>query len=262
MPGRLTVLGFVTLFVTGCEREPREEAPPVVYSPAPTVDSLIESVLANESDFTDMSFSKVIEASTGKSVILFDPGDPADNDILQGINDALSEILVEFSKESSVTNTEKRINEVSSHFEEALRHRLNATPGLSCDYPQTASGKIQRSGYPDLRIVHDESGRIAYLDPKLVETGSLKSSLRTFYFTPKGETNKVLDDAHHLLIGIEHDGNTGNWKFLRWHLVDLAEFKVRLKAEFQASNKDLYQERLIISGGENSEIASEDENDQ
>jgi len=37
-------------------------------------------------------------------------------------------------------------------------------------------------------------------------------------------------------IGIEHDGKTGAWKFLGWELVDLANFRVKLKAEFQASN--------------------------
>jgi hypothetical protein len=52
------------------------------------------------------------------------------------------------------------------------------------------------------------------------------------------------------LVGIEHDGNTGKWKFLRWHLVDLADFKVTLKAEFQASNRDLYVPNLIIGEGE------------
>ena len=72
----------------------------------------------------------------------------------------------------------------------------------------------------------------------------------TFYFTPSVQTRKVLHDASHLLVGIEHDGNTGKWKYLRWHLVDLARFKVRLKAEFQASNEDLYRPELIIRQGE------------
>ena len=78
----------------------------------------------------------------------------------------------------------------------------------------------------------------------------MDSSLRTFYFTPRTETNKLFYDAHHLLIGIEHDGNTGNWKFLRWHLVDLTRFKVTLKAEFQANNKDIYRPELILQSGE------------
>lgn len=87
---------------------------------------------------------------------------------------------------------------------------------------------------------------MAYIDLKLVAKGSLNNGFRTFYYSPKDRTNKVLEDAHHLLIGIEHDCNTGNWGFLKWHLVDLYQFRVNLKAEFQASNKDLYRPELVV----------------
>ncbi len=115
-------------------------------------------------------------------------------------------------------------------------------PGLTCDVPPTRSGEHQRSGYPDLRIIDAESKLVFYLDPKLVEQGSAASTFRTFYFEPKNETLKITDDAVHLLVGIEHDGKSGEWTFTGWRLVDLSTLKVRLKAEFQASNADLYQE--------------------
>ena len=51
------------------------------------------------------------------------------------------------------------------------REVLNATPGLQCDFPLTAKGKLQRSGYPDLRITDLESKRVFYLDPKLYVVG-------------------------------------------------------------------------------------------
>ena len=81
---------------------------------------------------------------------------------------------------------------------------------------------------------------MAYLDPKLVEAKSLDSTLRTFYYELKHETLKINDDAIHLLCGIEHDGNEGAWTFTRFHLIDLSKLRVRLKAEFQASNADIY----------------------
>ena len=81
---------------------------------------------------------------------------------------------------------------------------------------------------------------MAYLDPKLFEEGSRNSSLRTFYYEPKGRSSKVRDDACHFLLGIPHDGRDGAWTFGRPELVDLAGLQVRLKAEFQASNRDLY----------------------
>ena len=45
----------------------------------------------------------------------------------------------------------------------------------------------------------------------------------------------------HLLVGIEHDGKDGEWTFSGWRIVDLSKLRVRLKAEFQASNAELYQ---------------------
>lgn len=219
---------------------------PVVYSPEPTVESLVEQVSAGKGTFTDVSFSSLIETSTGHTILPLAPQQEVDAEMLAAIRQALRETLEKFNRPDSVTNSESRINEASAHFEEGIRHAIEKQPGLSCDYPRNAEGNLQRAGYPDLRIVHEASGRVAYLDPKLVETGSFDSSLRSFYFTPKVQTGKVLDDAHHLLVGIEHDGNTGRWKFLGWHLVDLTEFRVRLKAEFQASNRDLYRPELII----------------
>jgi hypothetical protein len=178
------------------------------------------------------------------------PDDPVDAEILAGLDEAIGRVLVRMNAPDSITHRESRINEVSAYFETALIEEIDRAPELECTYPRTAEGNLQRAGYPDLMIRHPESGRVVYLDPKLVQEGSLESDLRTFYFTPSVQTRKVLHDASHLLVGIEHDGNTGKWKYLRWHLVDLARFKVRLKAEFQASNEDLYRPELIIRQGE------------
>ena len=141
-----------------------------------------------------------------------------------------------------------RINEVSSHFEDSLRELLNATPGLRCDFPLTAEGKLQRSGYPDLRIADVESKRVFYLDPKLYAAGSRDSSFRAFYFEPKKATNKVREDAVHLVVGFEHQSReqNGQRKFTRWDVVDLSRFIVKLKAEFQGSNRDMYRPEAIV----------------
>jgi hypothetical protein len=160
---------------------------------------------------------------------------------------------------------------VSSHFEDNLRELLNATPGLRCDLPLTNEGKVQRSGYPDLRIIDVESKRIFYLDPKLYAAGSRDSSFRTFYFEPKKATNKVRDDAVHFVVGFQHEsrnaaaplsrdasdsptvtqrhGYSPVWRFTRWDLVDLSRFEVKLKAEFQGSNRDIYRPEAIVASG-------------
>jgi hypothetical protein len=245
-PARFS-LAAIAVSLAGCERSVE---PPVVYSPQPTVVDLIQTLRNTDGTFQDVPFAEVIEASTGKRVIPFDPGAEVDREILDAIRRAMMRVLDRMNGPNSLTNNERRINECSAHFEESIRHFLNAEPGIECELPRTEVGNLQRAGYPDLRLVHEASGRVVYIDPKLVEQDALKSSLRTFYYTPAEETGKILDDGSHLLIGIEHDGNTGRWKFLRWHLVDLSSFKVRLKAEFQADNRDIYRPDLILETGD------------
>ena len=240
---RLSALITVAIALSSCDRADR---PNVVIEKEPSVDALVSTVLNGGGTFRDVEFAKLIESSTGNLVLPVNPNDPVDAEILVCIDSALRTVLKRFNRPDTPTNSESRINEVSSYFETALMEELDLAPELSCGYPRTEAGNLQRAGYPDLLIRHLESDRVIYLDPKLVKQGSLESSLRTFYFTPRNETNKVLHDANHLLVGIEHDGNTGNWKFLRWHLVDLTRFRVTLKAEFQASNRDLYVPDLII----------------
>lgn len=241
----MSVVFFLTVLVS-CDRR---SVPQVVIEQEPSVSALISTVLNGGGTFRDVPFAELIETSTGKQVLPVNPDDPVDGEILTLIDAAMEKVLVRFNRLDSETYAASRINEVSSYFENALIEELDAAPELECSHPRTAAGNLQRAGYPDLLIRHRQSGRVIYLDPKLVQEGAMKSSLRTFYFTPRTETNKVLYDASHLLVGIEHDGNTGEWRYLRWHLVDLFHFKVRLKAEFQASNEDIYRSDLIILTG-------------
>ena len=214
------------------------------------VDTLIPWVLAEDAQLRGVPFAEVIADTTGKRVIAVDPQNATDKRVILQITSALNETLRRMNQSESVIQKVTRINEVSSHFEDLLRELLDGTPGLSCDFPHTADGHVQRSGYPDLRIVDQESKRVYYLDPKLYAAGSRESSFRTFYFEPKKATNKVLDDAVHFVVGFEHEPRTeGHWKFTRWDLVDLSHFRVKLKAEFHGANRDLYRAEAIVATG-------------
>jgi hypothetical protein len=105
-----------------------------------------------------------------------------------------------------------------------------------------------------LRIPDLVSKRVFYLKPKLYAAGSRDSSFRTFYFEPKRSTNKVRDDAVHFVVGFEHapretasGSPKAKWNFTRWDLVDLSRFTVKLKAEFQGSNRDMYRPEAIVA---------------
>lgn len=214
---------------------------------APDLQKMIVAVAKADGELKGIPFADVVAATTGKRVLPFDLKNEADRSLLSKIGHAMDEVMTRMNATNSAAQKPRRINEVSSYFEEEIKRVLNDTIGFSCDFSKLASGKIQRSGYPDLRLVEKKTGRIIYLDPKLYAEGSRSSSFRTFYFEPKTDTNKILDDAHHLIVGFEHDGGkSGQWKFLSWEMVDLSHFKVRLKAEFQGSNRDLYQDAAIV----------------
>ena len=207
--------------------------------------ALVKGLLKEDFSHRNFDFAVVAEAVSGKKMIPAKGRESAES-VVAAITGVMDDLMVKMNSENSPVKGLRRINEGSRFFEDGLLEGLDALDGISCAIPQTRDGVAQRSGYPDLRITDDATGDVYYLDPKLMEQGSVGSSLRTFYFEPKDTTLKITDDATHLLIGIEHDGNDGDWKFLGYRLVDLSGLKVRLKAEFQASNRDMYSEASVL----------------
>lgn len=219
------------------------------------VAGLISWLLDSDRDLARIPFADVIAATAAVEVLPFDPQDPNDSRIVHRIGEALDNLLQEINHPEHPIHEVGRINEVSGHLEDLLMDELNAIEDFVCTFPLTAGGRIQRSGYPDLRLQDLASGRVFYLDPKVYRAGSEGSTFRTFYFEPKVDTNKITENATHLIAGISHGGRIdGKWVFLRWNLVDLHAFEVRLKAEFQGSNRDLYRpESIIARGGDSDE---------
>ena len=249
---KIALIFFVVVAILDCRAgastsETAQPGSPTRATAAP-VDQLIPWLLNEDRQLRGIPFSEVIFDTTGKRVLAFNRQDETDQRVAKQISAACDETLKRLNAPDSVIQNVGRINEVSSHFEDALRDLLNTTPGLSCDFPHTAQNRVLRSGYPDLRIVDLASKRVFYLDPKLYVKGSRDSTFRTFYFEPKIATNKVRDDAVHFIAGIEHEPRKdGRWNFTRWDLVDLAQFKLKLKAEFQGSNRDMYRPEAIVA---------------
>ena len=201
-------------------------------------------LLQDDRDLRGIDFSEVLAATTGKKII---PVDSAiDKSWLEKLAVILNQTLAKLNDPSHPIHSAGRINEASRFIEDELLAQCAGVEGWICGIPKTSSGEEQRSGYPDLRLVL-EDGSVVYLDPKLHAADSRESSLRTFYYEPKTTTGKVHDDARHLLIGVQHnEGQGGQLRFEEWEIVDVSKIKVRLKAEFQASNKDMYRDETII----------------
>jgi hypothetical protein len=226
---------------------------PLAVQASPTSDDvtgIIPWLLKLEGSDGYVPFREVVRLSSGHEMLEFDAANAVDLDMLKAIEEALGKTFAEIAKAEHPIHKVGRINEASRHFEERLGELLDALEGYTCGVPPTREGRLQGSGYPDLRFCHTESGRVFYLDPKVHQADSETSSFRTFYFEPKVKTGKINDDATHLIIGLSHEGRkNGLWSFTEWKLVDLYHFEVRLKAEFQASNREMYRPEAILTSG-------------
>lgn len=203
---------------------------------------LIEWLLQDGRDLKGIPFSEVLAATTGKNILSAAPHAAW----VKQLGAVLDRTLAAMNDPSHPIHSVARINEASRFIEDQLMAECNKEPGWSCGIPRTSAGEEQRSGYPDLRLVLEDQS-VVFLDPKLFARGSKTSTLRTFYYEPKSTTSKVHDDARHLLVGVQHNGGEGGQiRFEEWDLVDVSKMKVQLKAEFQASNKDLYRSDTIL----------------
>ncbi|MBC8127427.1 MAG: hypothetical protein H8M99_09845 [Gloeobacteraceae cyanobacterium ES-bin-144] len=200
-------------------------------------------LLAEKLEDRTFDFASIVHTCSGKRILPLEDSHTHQR-IIAAIEQAVADTIAEMNQPDSPIKNLRRINEASRYFEDGILTRISEVPKMHCEIPPNRLGDRQRSGYPDLRIIDQESGLVFYLDPKLVEQGSETNTFRTFYFEPKNETLKITDDAVHLLVGIEHDGKEQQWTFTSWKLVDLSTLKVHLKAEFQASNADLYPKNI------------------
>ncbi len=201
-------------------------------------------VMSDSQTLEGVPFRDVVYAATGCKVFSIDL--QKDEIWLGELGLVLDQVLKNLNDSSHAVQAGGRINEASRFIENELLTQLDTVPGLKGSIPKTVSQTQQRSGYPDLRL-QLEDGRVVYLDPKLHSTESRTSSFRTFYFEPKRETFKITEDAIHLLVAVSHSpGAGGGIRFDAWELVDIAEMPLRLKAEFQASNREIFEEANIV----------------
>lgn len=247
------VLKAITISLLMCACVAHADEPSKEVDKKTSTRDLIQLLLAQDLGTRKFPFADVVHAATGKKVLQLNTQNPAHQLILKAVRQATKETSMEMSQQDSPVRKLRRINEASRFFEDRIFKKLNLHPELKCSIPINNKGNEQRSGYPDMLITHtaaDGSLTYAYLDPKLFEEKSRASSLRTFYYEPRKHTNKIQHDALHLLVGISHDGKEGVWQFTGWEVCDLSHFHVRLKAEFQASNRDLYRKPTLLPAAE------------
>ena len=119
-----------------------------------------------------------------------------------------------------------RYNECGNYMESIL--------DIACDdiiSPKTSKGKLMSSAYPD-RELKDE----AYIEVKVFDVDSKESSFRSFYLST---LDKITKELPHILVAFPH--KNGVLIDTKPEVIDLYDLKLKLKQEFNASNKDIYK---------------------
>ena len=203
-------------------------------------DEFSSAVRLLKSGVSRLYFRDVIEAATGYKIIPFDGNS---NQILEDIKSWLDGNLNELSNLIEMDYV-GRPNELGNYLERVLMARLDESLNFSVDMPRTEQGHKQAVGYPDGIIVDQRRDLVAYFDVKIFQEKTRTSPLRSFYYQPTNQS-KISHDAPHFLVGFVVDslGDNNRSPFIikDYEIVDIYDLEVNFKAEFNASNKDLYQ---------------------
>jgi len=210
----------------------------------------LEQVIKNMlQPLKDVPFSLAIEAISNCKVISFDKNKNEDLKLLKKLEEVAQESARKINKEGI---KRKRANEVGNDAEDFVIYQANIA-GIKAERPENRAGKKQVMGYPDILLI-DKKERAIYLEIKTYNQENIESTQKTFYFSPS-ENFKVKYNGLHIALSFEiHiSGNKGEFNVYKcrgWKILDLSKLMVDVKHEFNANNKQLYHEDLIISGGE------------
>ena len=184
-----------------------------------------------------ISFKDVIEVTSGYELIPINLQLEEDAELIEKLILSCKNFLM-LCKKAKRRFFGNRINEVSRAIENELVEEIRKT-GLK---PKT----LPAMGYPDIELI-DQHGRLTYIEVKISSTVK-HSSLRSFYYTTG---KKIKTDARHLLLGLLiTEEKDKYWKIEEWTLTDLSKLTVHLKAEFNASNIDIYEPKSILAKSE------------
>ena len=141
---------------------------------------------------SESPFRNVIAEATGQRVL---PLDSVCEPVLDAIAEAATTTLNSLNQADSPIVGLRRINEASRHFEDTLLEQLNNHPDLNCKIPLTREGKAQRSGYPDLMIQHQPTGRVFYQTPSSMKLGRRTQVYELFTTLPVKKLRKYSNQA-------------------------------------------------------------------
>lgn len=201
-----------------------------------TIDeAVLKEIFVLSEKVGSVPFPMIVKASSGFDVIPINLEDPKDKELLKTLNRILNSYLSTLKKTHGRLEGD-RPNEVGSRIEAGLVHEMKSSP--------LKVRQLIKKGYPDIEI-SEENGRLTYMEVK-TSSSVEPSDLRYFYYS-SGE--KIKGNARHLLlnIAISKVPNSGNiWKVEKCSISDLSKLSVKLKAEFNATQRDLADKSMEI----------------
>jgi hypothetical protein len=187
------------------------------------------------STLDNILFSDLVAATSQYRVLPIDEKNPQDQELIQLLVKSANKYIA-LVKRRNIRLRSDRINDVGKNIEEVFLEELKKTELQSVEL-------LGSSGYPDMKII-DSYGRVVYIESKVVSK-DWDSTQRSFYYT---SGKKINSDGHHLLIAwdlLEEDDKY--WAVTGWKLCDLSKLPIKVKIEFNSSNRAIYQEDSILA---------------
>ena len=193
-----------------------------------------------KTEVSELKWRDVIKASTGKEVLKFNPETHNAINILDQWISENFKLLQEIGETYS-----GRVNEFGNFLEQKVEENFRHSE-LTFKPTKNVLGRVQSVGYPDYNLTYKRN--TIYGDCKVVSTDTINSSQRSFYYQPT-KTGKILKDAPHFLLVFIREQKKGDrnkndnsppFKIIDYKIVDLYDFTIEFKAEFQANNIETF----------------------
>lgn len=200
-----------------------------------TIEDMSNAALRSET----FPFPLVVQATTGHRVLALDTNNPSHMDLCRKLKHAAA---LTASQAQAQPIQAARPNEAGNRIEAYVKEAL-VEAGLTPRTPRNSEGRAHATGYPDIEIPGEPH---CYLELKTYSATAANNSQRTFYYSPS-KTPKVTQDALHLLLAFRLDKEVrDNQTFFtpsHWQLISLEGLQVKMKLEFNQSNRGLYGEQ-------------------
>lgn len=204
----------------------------------------IEEILKASKGKRAVNFSDLVEVTSGHRIIPLDTSSNEDRELLSELEKGANH-LMNLTARARRRLKANRVNEVGKRIENEFVEILSGT-SLKTEI-------LSKAGYPNIKL-EDRYGRITYLESKATSR-DWGGGLRSFFYSSGG---KIHSDARHLLIGwkvLEEEPKY--WELKGWKIVELSNLKVKLKNEFNATNKELYDESIVLREGPSLKASSD-----